>query len=344
MKKIILLIFLYLFLASSAFSQVLKDTIFFNNGSIIIGKLKNIKLGIATFDPDDLPDITAKLTKLKTISAVRTVFRIETITHEVYYGKMIPNGMNQLVNVVRTPDTLVLNLQHISIMYPYKNSFFQRFSGSVGTGFTYTRSSDFGQMNFNAKLNYASQREEISLSASGIYTITDTSFRRDREDASLKYNYYFSPTWFATAFLAYQHNLELGLQRRFQEGLGIGNKYITSQHVYAWARTGLVTNQEKNIEGVSTGTLAEVYGDLEFNFFRFTKPEVNFVLAETFYYSLSQSGRFRNDGQADLYWEIIKNLKLNFSFYHNFDSQPPGAESRKFDFGIVFGLNYNFYL
>ncbi|HTQ65556.1 MAG TPA: DUF481 domain-containing protein [Puia sp.] len=339
-----LLFLMAMILYSLAFSQALKDTIFFTNGSTIIGKLKNIKLGIATFDPDDLPDITAKLTKLRTISAVRTIFRIETITHQIYYGKMVPNEKSQFVNIVRNQDTIELDLKNISLMYPFKNSFFQRFSGNFGAGFSYARSSDFGQMNFNGRLNYASQKEEISLSASGNYSITDSSFSRDREDASLKYNHYFNTTWFASAFLGYQHNLELGLQRRFQEGLGIGNKYITTQHVYAWARTGFVINQEKNLEGVSTGTLGEIYGDLEFNFFRFTKPEVNFVLAETFFYSVSQSGRFRNDGQVDLYWEIIRNLKLNIGFYHNFDNQPPGAESRNFDFGIVFGLNYTFYL
>jgi hypothetical protein len=209
-------------------------------------------------------------------------------------------------------------------------------------GFTYTRSSDFGQLNFNAKLNYTSKKVEITLSTSGIYSLTDSTFSRDREEIFLKNNYFFSPTWFGTFFVGYQKNLELGLDRRFQEGLGIGNKYITSKHVYAWARSGLVLNQEKNTENVSSGTLTEAFAQLEFNFFRFTKPEVNFVLSDGFYYSLSESGRVRNDGEADLYWEIVRKLKLDLTFYTNYDSKPPGAESRTFDFGIVFGLNFTF--
>jgi hypothetical protein len=132
------------------------------------------------------------------------------------------------------------------------------------------------------------------------------------------------------------------LERRIQEGVGMGNKYLTSKHVYGWARSGFVLNQERNIEKVSSGNLTEIFGQIQFNFFKFTKPEINFLLSETFYYSLTQAGRFRNDGETDLSWEIIKDFDLNFTFYNNFDNQPPTAGSRKFDFGIVFGMSYTF--
>ena len=172
--------------------------------------------------------------------------------------------------------------------------------------------------------------------------MTDTSFTRDNENLYIKNNYYFSPTWFGTVFFAYQRNLELGLERRFQEGIGMGNKIITSRHVYAWARSGFVFNQEKSINNVTTGTLTELFGQLEFNFFRFTKPELSFKIAQTFYYNLSQNDRFRIDGQASLGWEIVDDLNLNLSFYNNYDSKPPAVESEKFDFGVTFGLSYSF--
>ena len=66
------------------------------------------------------------------------------------------------MQVIQEHDTTDLYIQDISIVYPYKNSFLQRFSGALGVGFTYTRSSDFGQINFNAKLNYLSKKEEIA--------------------------------------------------------------------------------------------------------------------------------------------------------------------------------------
>jgi Protein of unknown function, DUF481 len=340
MKRIIFFLTLFL-IASRVFSQSLKDTLFLTNGSILIGEIKKIKLGVMTFDPDDANDITVQLRKLKTFVAVSTVFRIQTIGSRVYFGQLVAHSMDHFVRLVGS-DTAMLHVENITDLYPYNNSFIQRFSGSVGLGFTYTRSSDFGQLNFNGKLKYVSRNDEISLSTSGIYSITDSSFVRDREDLTLLYNHYFSSTWFATTFLSYQRNLQLGLNRRFQEGFGMGNKFLTTKQVYAWARSGVVFNQEKNTENVASGTLTEIFGQLQFNFFRFTKPEINFIMTQSFYYSLSQSGRFRNDGETDLSWELIDDLKLDFTFYNNYDSQPALAESRKFDFGVIFGVSYSF--
>ena len=142
--------------------------------------------------------------------------------------------------------------------------------------------------------------------------------------------------------LQYQRNLELGLDHRYQEGLGGGNKFITTRHVYAWTRLGVVLNQETSTEGEYSGVLTELSGQFEFDFFRFTKPEIRCGLSQSFYYSMTQKGRFRNDGQTDLTWEIINDLNLTLSFYNNFDTQPPTEGSRKLDYGILVSFSYIF--
>jgi len=237
----------------------------------------------------------------------------------------------------------IINIEEISSFYPFSGKFFKNFSGTVGLGYNYTKSSGFGRLNFDATINYYSKKHELTTALTGIYSQTDTGFTRDREEVSLKDNYYFSPSWFVTAFLVYQKNLELGLDRRYQEGLGIGNKFITSKIMYGWARAGAVINQEKNIEGVSSETLAEGYAQLQFNLFKFSKPEIKFDFRQTVYFGITESDRIRTDGQIDLSWEIIKDFKLTFQFYNNYDSKPPSAGVSNFDYGTVFGLRYNFY-
>ena len=323
-------------------SRAAKDTLFFSNGSLIIGELKKIKLGLVTFDPDDANDITVQLRKLKTITAGSKVFRIETIDDRLFFGTIAAHPSPNSIYVVSATDSISLNLEDISVLYAFERSIAQRFSGSVGLGYSYTRSSGFGRVNFDTKLKYVSRKEELSLGASGIFTLYDSLFSRDKEEISLRYNYYFIRTWFATAFLVYQRNLELGLARRFQEGLGIGNKFITSKHVYAWARSGAVINQEKSTEDVSSGVLTELFGQFEINFFRFEKPEINFLMGQTFYYSLSQSGRFRTDGSISVTWEVFEDFNLSLEPYNSYDSKPPVEGSHTFDYGVVFGINYKF--
>jgi hypothetical protein len=323
-------------------AQKLRDTIFLNNGSRIIGEIEKIKLGVLTFDPDDANDITVQLKNVRTMAAQSKIFRIESTRHKVYFGKIIPSESAGFATFITDTNVLIHPIDQISLLYPIKNQFKQRFSGSAKAGFDFTRTSGFGRINYDGKLNYTAKKLELILSTNGIYTITDSSFSRDREDLSVKSNYYFNTTWFATLLLKYQRNLELGLYRRFQEGIGGGNKFITSKHIYAWTRGGLMLNQEKNTENTISGTLAELFGQLEFNFFRFTKPELSFSIGETFYYSLSQKDRIRNDAQFSLSWEIIKDLDLTISMYTNYDSQPPSTESSTFDMGIIFSIGFTF--
>ena len=331
-----------LFFFTSAFSQV-KDTIYFRNGTIVVGKLKSIKLGIVTFDPDDANDITVQSRKLQTISGKRKIYRIETVRESLFYGTLLKHPEPNTVYVFTGTDSVSLTLEEISVCYPFDNTVAERFSGNVGLGYTYTKSSEFGRLNFDATIKYVSRKEELSLSTAAIYTIYDSLFSRDNENVNLKYNYFFTKKWFATIFLVYQRNLELGLQRRYQEGLGIGNKFITTRHVYAWTRMGAVINQEKSTEQVSSGVLTELFGQFELNVFRFEHPKINFTMTNTFYYSLSQTGRLRNDGSMNFSWEIFKDFKVSFEPYHNFDNQPPVEGNNKFDFGIVFGIKYLFW-
>lgn len=336
----IITICICLLICSFANSQALKDTVFFTNGTVVVGKLISVKLGVVTFDPDDANDITVQLRKLRTMSATRKIFRIETVAGEVYFGTIHTHPVTHSIYVWNGSDMITINVEDISVLYAFDKSIAQRFTGTVGIGYTYTRSSGFGRLNFDSKIKYNSRKGELNLTTTGIYTIYDSLFNREKEEVSLKYNYYFIRNWFATAFVSYQRNLELGLERRFQEGVGIGNKFYTSKHVYTWARGGIVVNQERSTENVESGNLAELFGQLEINLFRFEHPKINFLLAETFYYSLSERGRFRNDGAMSVSWEVFKNFYLNLEPYNNYDSKPPGSDSRKLDFGIVFGINY----
>jgi hypothetical protein len=323
-------------------AQKARDTIFLNNGSRFIGEIKKIKLGVITFDPDDANDITVQLKKVRTMAAQSKVFRIESIQHKVYFGKISPADSVGHALILTDTSAVIHPIEQISVLYPILNQLKQRFTGMAKAGFDFTRSSGLGRLNYEGRVTYTAKNLELNFSTAGIYTISDTSFSRDREDISIKNNYYFNTTWFATVLLKYQRNLELGLIRRFQQGLGGGNKFITSKHIYAWSRGGMVLNQEKNTENTTSGTLTELFGQLEFNFFRFTKPELSFSIGETFYYSLTQQGRVRNDAQLTLSWEIIKDIDLTISTYTNFDNQPPLAESSTFDMGVVFGIAFTF--
>lgn len=343
MNKILAIISLLIVLSPALNAQVKKDTLFFTNGTQVIGILKKIKVGVVTFDPDWANDITVQLKRINTINAGREIYRVESTNKQVYFGVLMPDSIPHSVRIVNAVMQKSLGVEDIVNLYPYSDRFMRRFSGNFGLGYNYTRSSKFGRFNFDGTLNYLAKKQEAALAVSTIYSVTDSNSTRDREDVSVKANHFFSPTSFVTGFLAYQRNLELGIQRRYQEGFGIGNKFITKKVAYAWARGGLAFNQEKSTEGESSKTLTEFYTQIQFNFFKFTKPEVKVDMKQTIYLGITEQGRFRSDGEFSVSWEIVDRLKMNFQVYNNYDSRPPSTTSSKFDYGIVFGLSYYFY-
>ena len=83
MKRTIYVLF-FVVISGNLVSQKLKDTLFFRNGSMVLGEIKTIRLGVLNFDPDDANDITVQLIKLKTITAPGVIFRIET-TDDLFF-------------------------------------------------------------------------------------------------------------------------------------------------------------------------------------------------------------------------------------------------------------------
>src|SRR5690242_15447565 len=88
------LLFLLLLAITRLAAQQPRDTIYFKNGTRVIGKIKKIKLGVMTFDPDDANDITVQLKKLRTMAARYRLYRVESIHHVVYFGKITTSDSN----------------------------------------------------------------------------------------------------------------------------------------------------------------------------------------------------------------------------------------------------------
>jgi Protein of unknown function, DUF481 len=327
---------------NSAKSQHLKDTVFFNNGSVIVGKLKTIGLGIISFKPDDANEIKVQLRKLKTLYTTSRSYRLETVQHNIYYAQLLPSAEPGYVLLAGISEPAKIRLTDISGLMPLENTFLKKLTASIGAGYTYTRSSALGRLNLDGDLKYLAKDLELTLTASTIATIDSSTYRRDRENMLLQLNYFFSKRWFTVGLVNYQRNLELGIQRRFQQGIGLGNKFILKNNSNAWAIGGYVLNREKGIEAGKVKTLSELFTQLQFNFFRFSKPALDLNLRQTLYIGLAQNGRIRNDGQSILSWEIIDDLKIQISFYNNYDSDPPVTSNRKLDYGYVFGINYSF--
>lgn len=326
-----------------SFSQSNWDTIYLKNGQTIFGTLKSISLGKISFDAEDLTVINIKNTKIKTIEASKRYYRMETVKHKEFFGILKKSEKDGFVNI-STPgedQQYPMALSDISALnyYSAKNSIWE---GNISAGYTFTKSSQIGRLNFDASFRCLMKKGEYSVVASSIITQEGGDWIRDRENLMLNRDYFLNALWKMGVLLNYQRNLELGLARRYQEGFGIGYTWLTNSSMKGDITSGLIVNQEKSIPDDGNVFTAELPFKVNYNFYRFQHPKLTLNTNQSVYVSLTQKGRIRHDGEIRIDWEMIKDFSISAKFYNSFDSKPASGMGKNFDYGIVFGLTYTF--
>lgn len=318
-----------------------KDTLFLKDGQILIGKLKGMMLGKADFDADNIDLVDIKADKIKTITAITHLYKLETIGKQIYYTHLQPAEEGNVY--ISANDTIKkMPIEDISELTPLRGKTGALWQGNASAGYSFTRSSAIGRINGDFSVGYRTRRIDMLSKASIITTQTDSSFDVENATVNVYGSYLFNATWQAILLFSYQHNLELGLARRYQEGIAAGFMLLSSSHSRIKIMSGLVLNQEKSTEGVFTPTQMEAPFIILFDFYHFRKPDITLSVSQSLFAGITQWGRFRQDGQVNLSWKIIGDLSISLQVYDNYDNQPPGENAAKLDYGVVFGLSYKF--
>lgn len=337
--KIRVIIFLFLF-SILGYSQV-KDTVFFLNKSIMVGEFKKMRLGKIEFDSDEVGIVYIKYHKVKTLYVDSYYCRTETTDKKVLYGSILPSKITGNIIVHTLKEDVEIKIIDISSISYYGKHWTDSLNGSIGAGYSYTKSSEIGRLNIDGKLKYAKSKLELLFAGNVITTIDSSTVNRENEDVSFTSRFLTDTRWYSGLSLRYQRSIELGLLNRWQEGGGIGYKILQRQHSFARALSGIVVNQEKDFE-FNKSTSWEWSTTLGYDFFSFNKPNITISMRQGLYVSLSQKGRIRNEGDLAIYWELIDDFSINISVYHYYDSKSPGTDISKTDYGYVTGLNYKF--
>jgi hypothetical protein len=269
-------------------------------------------------------------------------YRVETSDRRIYYGKIHRGVEPGTMRIESTDTTYILSIKNVALINSFDKGSLKSMSGYLSSGFNYARSSNSGRFNLDALLKMQFRRSYMDIGGNMFISQTDSNWIRDRESFSIA-GFYILNAWFAVGgLLKYQRNFELGLAHRYQEGLGIMATLLKHNNFQVRSLTGLVVNQEKSTEGEIFPTQVEIPLNVNLEFFRFSSPNISITTNQTSYFSLTEAGRLRLDGEVRVDWEIINDLALSLQYYQNFDNRPPSGGSRNWDYGLVTGLKYSF--
>ncbi len=340
-----LLILFFLLVATEAFGKetVARDTVYLKNGEVVIGDIKTMRLGMLSFDSDDVGTVDLKISKIKTISSASDTLRIEMASKAIYFGALKPSVKTGWVYIVTPTYRHLVQIDNINTLLTLEPNFWQNLSGNVSAGFSYSRSSDIGQLNLSASATYTMKRVDFSITGSGIASIDSASFSRDREDLDLTVLYNIKNMWYAVGSIDYQRNLQLSIARRFQETAAAGYKVMFSQNFQLLGVGGFSVSQERSTTGIDQNFLWEVPIGFTVDYFKFSHPDMQISSGHVFYAGLTQWGRVRYDSNTTFAWQLFKDFDFSLNLYLNYDNRPPDTSSSgKMDYGMVVGLTYKF--
>lgn len=318
-----------------------KDTLYFYNETKIVGELLTIRLGRIEFDADDIGIVKVKNNKVQSINATSHSFRIETVDGNEIQGYLTRSNKPGMVFVNTATGSVDAIIENITELVNYGKTFKSRLVGNFSTGFTYTKSSEIGRFNLDGLIKYNTNKGITQLKGDMIITYDSVQSSTERANLAASHSHTFAPLWDAIFILKYQRNLELGLERRWQQALGVGRQILINQHQQVTVVGGVAINQEYNEEEGEINT-TEAMLQAYYNLYSFAKPNITLSFYESMFVSIKDEDRYRLDGDITLDYEVMADFYISLQFYHNFDSSPPATDEPNIDYGFVAGLRYKF--
>jgi hypothetical protein len=345
--KILLSCFLLL-VASPLFAREKSDVLVMRNGDRLTCEIKSLDSDTLSISLDYAAGaVSINWGKVDHIES-KQLFLVKTQDGLVYSGSLStvaslgarPTKIELLEASTRK---LELDKTHIIHIEETDLSFWRRFNGEIGLSSIYNKGNQSAQYNLNADATYPRERWSASVSYSSSFSSSKGSSAVTRNETQanaqrlLRWN-----NWYYAGLADFLQSSESGIQLQSTFGGGIGRYLKNTNNTMISVYSGLAWQNIAYHQQVMPATNQQVTAALivgEMKLFRFDKTNLN--LTATVLPALSKSGRVHTNLNVGYDIELWRKFNWNFSFYGNWDSQPPPGLSGS-DYGASSGISRKF--
>jgi len=324
------------------------DVIVMNNGDRLTGEIKGLDSGVLYVSFDYILGTSsvnwAKVDHLES----NQQFIVKAEDGSVYSGTIkTANAAGasrpMKIEISETPEkSEVVEQSRIVAVDQISDKFWRRFNGSINSGIIYSKGNQSTQYSLSSIVEYPRERwsagadYESNLSAnSGSAASTRNSLSLDTVRL-LRWN-----NWYCTGLAGFRQSSEQEIDLQTGLGGGVG-RYLKNTNRAKIALTGGLgwqnTKYSKSLAQMGSQNVVGAIISAQAKFFSFNKT--NLALTGTAFPALSNPGRVYFTTNAT-YFIKFGNLTWNFSFYGNWDNQPPRNSSGS-DYGTSSGLGWTF--
>jgi hypothetical protein len=306
------------------------------NGDSINAEIKSFGRGKLSYEIPGSSSASIEFDKVATIASPED-WDIELTEQRMLFGSILPGAESGFVRIVTVSDTVDVALADIVAMTNVNRTLWSRFDGYLELGFNYAKANNSTNLNFATKIDYRAPKWIFGLGFDSRFQNQDDAESFKRNLGTLNASYLLPKTWYVGAFTQFEQNQQLDLDLRVLLGAIGGRDFLQSNRVeWNWL-AGVLSNREE-YAGLEATNSAEALVGTRFSWFTFGNFENDLTSSLLVYPSLTESGRVRVDFDINYRQDLFGDLYLSFSFYDQYDSQPPpGANDNDYGTSIAVG-------
>jgi hypothetical protein len=315
------------------------DTVYFQHGDRLTGELVSLNKGILKLKTNDVGTVSIEWQHVDSLCILNPL-RILKHNGGILYGRLYPSGKNKIC-ILHDEDGGKSEIELVAIveLILLKEKLLSRLSGTLSTGFNYTRATEVSQLNFTGNIDYKGEKTIFSANYDIVLT-NDGSETTQRQTGGASFNRILPKNWSVLGKLLAESNSEFQLDVRTSVITAGSYNFIRSNSQILQAGLGLSVNRE--FSGDLTQNNIEGIVGLGYSLFIIDSPEVTYNFAGYLFPGLNRIGRVRSEINTDLKWEMFNDFFLKGSLFFSFDNKPLSGVDTHTDWGTSLGVEYKF--
>jgi Protein of unknown function, DUF481 len=327
--------------ATSASAAPKTDIVLFKNGDKLTGELISLKRGRLNLNAHATGTIGIEWDKIAGVISNQHI-QVETSSGIRYFGTLTAEEGETSVIIVTNTGPQSLDPNRVIVMSPIEGGGIHALDVDISLGYNFAKAGGVESGNFGLNMDYRSLIRIESLRFSTTLTDSDTQEESRRTNVSLQHTRLWNNRWFSVGNLTFDQNDELGLNLRTSIGGGIGRYFVQSNTMLFSLEAGLQGSRENLVADPEDVDSVEATFKMNWDWFVFQDPELDWSTTLEFIPNLSEWGRVRGEIDTALQWELIGDLNWGISIYGSFDNQPQSPEGKTSDYGINTSVTYEF--
>lgn len=302
------------------------DIIILENGTRIIGAIKQLNRGLMEVSTDGMATIAVEWNRVVFIHTDKD-FIVETSDGSRAFGQVSTLEQSGELEVREADTVWRFPLGEVVVLQRIKDSFRKRWDGGIGLGATAKRANDEVALLATLDAKYRTRKQTYDISLYGSYSDRSSSPVAERYNLGFQHSAFIRSKWYSLAIADLEHNTELNLHLRTLLVGGASYEMISTGRNSLALSLGLAANHEQYFLSDLDQVSAEAYLGLTYDFFKFRTPKADIWTELRLFPSLSESPRYRTTWDVHVSWEIVKKFWFDISLYYIADSNPPRQQA-----------------